>query len=129
MTELPFSFCKSGHFKRCMERASKFSRHFWESWLTQSYLSYKKELRIPQDLAVQLIWTHAQRRIMCVSIYIYVLHLVRQAIEKRSLVKIICHEIGETHVSLILKAVNQGTKEPHAPLTMKIMKSDYPRKH
>lgn len=128
MTELPFSFCKSGHFKRCMERASKFSRCFWEPWPTHSYPSCKKEPRIPQDLAVQLIWVHAQRRIMCVSIYIYVLYLVRHAIEKRSLVKIICHEIRETHGSLILKAVHQGAKEPHAPLTMKIMKSDYPRK-
>lgn len=40
----------------------------------------------------------------------------------------ICHEIGEAHVSLILKAVHQGAEEPHTPLTMKIMKSDYPRK-
>lgn len=85
-------------------------------------------LRISEELAVLLIWAHEQGRIMCVSIYIYVLYLVRQATEKRSLVKIICHEIGETHVSLILKAVHQGAKEPHTPLTMKIMKSDYPRK-
>lgn len=128
VTELPSSFCKSGHFKRSMEEVFKFSSCFWEPCLTHSYLSCKKELRFPQDIAVQLIWAHAQRRIMCVSLYIYVLYLVRQAIEKRSFVKIICHEIGETHVSLILKTVYQGAKEPHAPLTMKIMKSDYPRK-
>jgi len=65
---------------------------------------------------------------MCVSVYTYVLYLVRQAIEKRSPVKMVCHEIGETDVSLILKAVHKGAKEPCAPRTMKIMKSDYPRK-
>lgn len=65
---------------------------------------------------------------VCVCVCVFVLYLVWQGIEKRSLVKMICHEIGEAHVSLILKAVHQGAEEPHTPLTMKIMKSDYPRK-
>lgn len=62
---------------------------------------------------------------MCVFVFMCCVFLAK---EKRSLVKIICHEIGEIHVSLILKAVHQGAGEPHTPLTQKIMKSDYPRK-
>lgn len=43
-------------------------RCFWELWWIHSYLSCKKELRIPQDLAVQLIRAHAQRRTLCVCV-------------------------------------------------------------